>query len=346
MTILVLLAAALAPSLSVSMISMPEVIRIRDTWLLTVLALGAVWLAFAGEVWLALMALWYLIGWRSPARHAGLLTWVAIGATWFMLRSLPPWAWTWLPWAWLTIAAIHVARCAWLAWCMPSPYERRALFGLWRTKAWQGSPAITAIFFALVAPFCPWWGWPVLGLGLYLTWSWLAFIGVATGLAVLYPAWAGWLVASVTLVLATWAISWAYDVKLFEWTPRGDSFDSVIARLTVWVLLVQAWWAGPRWLGRGAYALDPELRRWSSRSKRELPTGESSVEPLQHLYEYGALGILAVGFLGLRLSSGFACGDPWTAALAASAVISLGHYPCRQPAIGLVVLTLAAGVIR
>ena len=64
MTILIALAAALAPALPISMISVRELARIRDRWLLGTLALGTVWLALH-EPWLALMAVWYLCRWSS-----------------------------------------------------------------------------------------------------------------------------------------------------------------------------------------------------------------------------------------------------------------------------------------
>ena len=342
--LLVALAAGIAPASPISMIAVRELSKLKDRWLLVTLALGSTWLLTV-EPWLGVMGWWHVFRWTSPATLPGLTTWTAIGATWFLLRSMPPWAWDWLPWAWLLIAAGHVAWCAVLAWS-PNPHARRPLFGLWRTKASQGSPAITALYFALVAPFCPWWGWPVLALGLYLTWSWLALIGVAVGLSVLYPAWA-WLPASLLAsVLAVWFLSWARGIKLFEWTPRGDSFDSVINRLIVWVLIVRGWWHGPRWLGRGPYSLEPELRRWSSRCWIELPNGEACCDPLHHLYEYGLVGILAgCAFVLPALSSG-QLGDPWLASLCAGLAVSLGHYPMRQPAIGLVILTCAAAVVR
>ena len=343
--LLVALGAALAPALPTRMISTRELSRIRDQWLLGTLALGTVWLAWY-EPWLAIMGAWHLFKWRSPAALPGLVTWGAIGATWFLLRSMPGWAWDWIPWAWLLIAAGHVGFCVYFNVTTTSPYQRKPLFGWWRTKATQGSPAITALYFALMAPFCPWWGWPILAVGLYLTWSWLAFIGVGVGMAMMYPAWAGWIVGAVALVLWTWMLSWLGKIKLFEWTPRGDSFDSVVNRLIVWILIVQAWWHGPRLLGRGPYSLEPELRRWSSRCWIELPNGEACNDWLQHGYEYGLLGMAALALVGWRLAPHLALGDPWSAAVVAFATMALGHYPGRQPAIGLVGLTCMAAVVR
>lgn len=354
MTALIALAAALAPAMSISMISVQELTKLRAYWLLGVLALGSAALLFY-EPWLGLMGCWYAIRWRNNGErdneHPGLITWLAIGGSWFLLRSLPASAWTVIPWAWLGVAGYHVWKCLVIAWTKPSPYARRPLWGLWRTKAAQGSPAITAIFFALVSPFCPWWGWPILLVGLYLTWSWLAFAGVAAGLMVMHPHMTPYLLTSGLIVGLLWFASWRTGKKLFEWTPRGDSFDSVINRLILWWLIVRFWWrpaagAPQRMLGYGAYSLEKELTRWSHRCWIELPTGEACCDPLQHLYEYGLLGWAAVGLLGGHLLLRGQFGDPWTAAVAAGAVMSFGHYPFRQPAIGVVVLTCMAGVLR
>ena len=352
MSVLIALAAALAPAMSIPMVSYWEMTKLRSWWLVGTLALGSLWLLWH-EPWLGLMGLWFVIRWRAdPARdsyHPSLITWAAIAGGWFLLRGLPGWAWTAIPWVWLAIMVWHVWRCVRCLWTDRKPYERRPLGNIWRTKATQGSPANTALFFCLCAPFCPWWLWPVLGLGLYITWSWLAFVGVAAGLMVLHPSAAPWLLLTGMVVLAAWFISWRTGRKLFEWTPRGDSFDSVINRLIVWYLIVTAWWAGPRWLGRGPYTLDKELSRWSTRCWIELPTGEAFCDPLQHLYEYGLLGTLGVvAFAVPLLHRWFGGGgpDPWTAAAIAGFVIAWGHHPHRHPTIALMLLTIYAGVGR
>ena len=344
MIFLIAVAAALAPALPISMISLRELAKIRDWWLRAVLLLGSLWLLTV-EPWLGLMGFWYGWRWRSPSEHPGLVTWVAIGATWGLLRTLPAGAFAWIVTGWLILMVLMVIQCALTAWYTPSPYARRAMFGLWRTKATQGSPAITAMFFALMLPFTPWWLMPVLLVGVYLTWSWNAMLGISVALAVLYPAWAGIIAATGTLVLGTWFLSWHLGGKWFEWTPRGDSFDSVINRLILWWLIAQAWWRGPRIFGRGPYSLEPELRRWSARCWIELPNGEACCDPLQHLYEYGLVGAVAVGVFAIHMWLASGLGDPWSAALGAAGIMAWGHYPFRLPAIGLVVLTVAAGVL-
>jgi hypothetical protein len=160
--------------------------------------------------------------------------------------------------------------------------------------------------------------------------------------------------------VATWYVRrFTYrGERWLEWTPRGDSFDSVINRLIVWYLIAEAWWDGPRLLGRGPYSLEPQLRIWATRCWIETPNGEAHVEWAQMLYEYGVLGLLAVGCLvgrvlyfggpdgggGLHVGG---LGDPYTAAFLAGLVMSMAHWaPARHPAVALVVLACAAGALR
>src|SRR6185295_4670004 len=67
-TFLVALAAALAPSMSIAMISTPELTKLKTWWLLGVMWLGAGCLLLH-EPWLGVMAVWYCIKWRSIAEH-------------------------------------------------------------------------------------------------------------------------------------------------------------------------------------------------------------------------------------------------------------------------------------
>jgi hypothetical protein len=168
-SLLVALGAALAPGAPIPFVATRYLAAIRDLWIRCVLALGALALGWAGEWWLALIALWFTLRFKSPDQHASLLTWVAIGATWFGLRSIPAWGWTYLPWVWLAIMTGQVALIVYRQYQLPRdhPFFNRATLGnIKRVNATHGSPAITALSFALTAPFCPWWLWPVLGVGL------------------------------------------------------------------------------------------------------------------------------------------------------------------------------------
>jgi hypothetical protein len=347
----------LAPALPIPLVSVRHLAAIRDIWLRGVLLLGALALAWHGDVWLACMACWYVCRWRSTDLHASLITWVAIGATWYGLRSLPAWAWDYIPYVWLAIMVGHVGMMLYMQATLPKDHpfwSRKTLLEIKRVKSTLGSPAISAISLALMAPFCPWWLWPVLAVGLYITWSWLAFIGVAVGLAWTYPHYAPHAFVAITSLLAAWVLTWhlrRFHVKgerIFEWVPRGDSFDSVINRLIVWWLIAQAWWTGGhRLLGQGPYALEPQLRRWASQCWIETPNGEAHVEWAQVLYEYGLLGLAGAAALAAHVLSHGHLRDPVTAAFLAGLVMSFAHWaPARQPAVALVVLACAAGALR
>ena len=182
-----LLSSAL-PANRVPMVAMRELATARDRWLLTVLTLGTVWLAHAGMLWLALIGLWHLCRWRDQSLHASLLLWVSIGATWALARNIPPDWFTLIIWAWLAGAAWQAFLCIRSAIKDDWSVIKRPSLGH-RTKGSLGSPVLTAMFFAIIAPFCPWWGWPILAAGLYITWSWTAFIGVAISMAWMYPRW-------------------------------------------------------------------------------------------------------------------------------------------------------------
>jgi hypothetical protein len=356
-SLLVALGAALAPGAPIPFVATRYLAAIRDLWIRCVLALGALALGWAGEWWLALIALWFTLRFKSPDQHASLLTWVAIGATWFGLRSIPAWGWTYLPWVWLAIMTGQVALIVYRQYQLPRdhPFFNRATLGnIKRVNATHGSPAITALSFALTAPFCPWWLWPVLGVGLYCQWSWLSFIGVVVGMSWAYPAYTpcafAFLVALMGLWVGTWYARWfTYrGERWFEWVPRGDSFDSVINRLIVWWLIAHAWWTGKhRLLGHGPYSLEPVLRRWATQCWIETPNGEAHVEWAQMLYEYGLCGLVAVGALCVRVVYAGQLGDPFAAAFMAGATMSMAHWaPARHPAVALVVLTCAAGALR
>ena len=328
---------------------------IRDVWLRAVLALTALWL-LPREPWLALMALWFTVRWVTPAQMPSLVTWTAIGATWFALRALPAWAWSALPPVWLAIMCAHVAILLHRQGTLPAEHpahDRPTAFGVLRLPAPHGSPAITALALALMAPFCPWYLWPILALGLYITWSWLAFIGVAVGLAWIYPALAGWALGGVGALLSLWVLTWyvrrfhARGQRWFEWTPRGDSFDSVLARLILWYLIPRAWWQGPRWFGHGPRTLDDALKRWAARCWIETPNGEAHVEWAQMLYEYGVVGLAAVVCLVVRVVAYSHVADPYAAVFISGLVMTFAHWaPARQPAVALVVLACAAGALR
>jgi hypothetical protein len=331
------LLVALAPALRIPMISPASMIRARDAWLRGVLACGIVALLPTAP-WLSVMGGWFLWRWRGVDLLPSLVTWAAIGATWFLLRAMPAGVWAYLPWAWLALAGVQTAVMAW------SVYRH----GPHRATGTLGSPACTALFLALVSPFAPWWAWPVLALGLYLSWSWLALIGVAVGLVWSAP-WTALLSLPVFVMAGlVWAASNRNKTGRARWlmerTPRGASLSPVRGRLLVWLLATREL----TWGGHGPGSMAVAVKRWAARyGLRGMPQGgEGHMELLQMAYEYGALGIVAIALFVGQVALSLRLGDPWSAACVIGLVLSLGHWPMRLPPVAVVWFAISAGVMR
>lgn len=350
---LIALAAALAPGNIVMIVAQRDLARARDRWLLATLGVGSVWLAFHGALWLALLGLWYVCAWREETQRSSLIVWAGIGASWFLLRSMPDSAWTYLPWAWLLLACAQVVACVWMAWKTEFPKDNRRRLG-WRTKGTLGSPVITGIFLAVTFPFAPFWLWPVYAVGVWLTFSFTTFVGIALGAAWLFPGSAIYSAGVLALLLWTMWQSKRHsgDVvgtatfasqRLLEATPRGDSVDGWWGRLLADQLLIAEWWAGGRrWLGQGPGSAGKAVQQWNSMQARELPNGEAHCDGLQLLYEYGLLGLgAALAFAG-GVVPHLALGDAWSAAWIVTIAISLIHWPLRHPAIAMLFLAVSA----
>jgi len=331
---ILLLAVALVPLLPLDYVSGRLIAHARSLWLLGLLTVGIVWVAQT-ELWLALIGLCFLMRWPQhkdpPTLLPSIIQWTAVGASWALLLTIPK---AWLevvPWAWL----------AWAGWQCALIIANRLKWG-GRQKGTLGSPVITALYLALVSPFCPWWGWPLLGTGLGLVSSFLALAGVGIGLVWLYP----FLAVPGAILGATGAILWCWSPtvggrRLLEWTPRGDTWDSEVARWRGWRLICHH--GTERWLlGHGPGSMEPSLLRWGSRYDMELTWGEGFNEVLQVYYEYGVLGLLAVGAFCWRVVPHLALGDAWSAAWLVGAVLSLGHWPLRHSSIGLTFLVISA----
>ena len=335
---LIALAAALAPLIPLPIVTGRLVADARARWLLGVLTVGIVWLA-PRELWLALIGLWYLIRWPAEGNEGkwlgSLLQWIAVGVTWALLLQIPAAAWPWLPWAWLAVAGWQVWQTAASRWRWGG-----------RQKGSLGSPVITSLYLALVAAFCPWWGWPVLALGLALVSSMLAFVAVGAALVWLWPGL--WLAGAAGGLAVALLWCWSPVVagqRLLEWTPRGDTVDSVISRARGWQLIIHHGRA--RWLlGHGPMTMEPSLLKWGSRYDLELCWGEAFNEPLQVFYEYGVLGLAAVAAFCWRVVPHLTLGDPWSAAWVAGGVLAMGHWPLRHPSIALPWIAISARLVQ
>ena len=331
------LAVAAAPLIPLDFVSGRLMAHARSIWLLGLLTVGIVWLA-PRELWLALIGLWFLIRWAKaadpPALLPSLVQWIGVGASWALLLAVPLTWLVWAPWGWLAIAG----------WQSGTLIARKAHLG-GRQKGTLGSPVLTALYLALVSPFCPWWGWPLLGAGLTIIWSYQAWVAVAAGLIWLYPG--TWPLAAAGGVLV--AMLWAWSPmlagqRLLEWTPRGDTIDSLVARWRGWQLILhhgRAHWL----LGAGPLTMEPALLRWGSRYDLELCWGEGFNELLHFWYEYGMLGVVAVGAFLWRVAPHLELRDPWSAAWVVGLVLTQAHWPLRHASIGLPWLAISAKLV-
>lgn len=334
------LAVGLLPANPIRVVARPEMAAARDRWLRALLLLGGAWLATRGEVWLAVLAIWVLCRWRDIGLHPTLVFWASVGATWGLLRTLSASAFEWIAWGWLVIAAAHVMLCVQTWYRNGAKITRRG-------KGLLGSPVLTSFLFVLVAPLCPWWGWPVLAVGLLVTCSWTAFLALGVVALWMIPSHAPFVVVPIlaAALLRAWNPT-IRGVRLWEWTPRGDSLDAVTERLTMSRLLLWGWWTGQhRWLGLGPGTAERAGQQWGSRCRVTLPVGEAHNDPLQALYEYGLVGAVAMIAFVVPILLQLRLGDPWSAAWVAGAVISLVHWPWRHPALGLMLLAISARLL-
>ena len=333
---LVLLGLIGAPALPITQVSPTQLERVRDWVLLSILGIGSLWL-WTSAPWLSVMGLWFMAQWRTEVSMPAVLLWVAIGALWFLLREIPSDWWSWIAWGWLAVAGWQIGVVMIRRWRLGG-----------RQKGTLGTPVITALFLALISPFCPWWGWPVLILGLGLTWSWLAFLGVGIGMIWLAPR------SSILVALASAGVAllwwWNPQVgrwKLLEWNPRGDSLDPWIGRWAVWRIIPAELTRERAWVfGLGPGTLDQRLMEWGSRGSPFVPPTEAHCDPLQHLWEYGLVGLVAAGLFIAPIVPRLRFGDPWSAAWLVGLVLSLGHWPFRNPLIGPVWMGMSAYLVR
>ena len=354
MTLLVAFLAAIIPFNAVPIVTNQAMAQARDRWLLCVLALTVLWLVVTGTYWLALMGLWFVLEW--PRRGSTLLEhmvpWIAIGASWFMLRAIPDWCWEYIAEAWVVAAIWQSWLCVWNYWRMEWPKDNRPRLGN-RTKGSFGSPVLTGIALSAMVPLSPVWLFPLVLPGVYLTFSFTCLLGISIGLAWMYPPttlplFLGLLVLTLSMLFAK---RQEYDVvgkanwrnqRLMEWSPRGDSVDGWGARLILDRLVWAELWGHRQWRGFGPGTVTDKARQWGSRANRELLSGEVHHDALQHVYEYGVIGALAIVAFVVPIAMHLRVGDPFSAAWLVLLVVSMIHWPARHPALGLMWLAISA----
>jgi hypothetical protein len=208
----------------------------------------------------------------------------------------------------------------------------------WRWRLPGCSSVETAMCLVLAAPFLSWWLWPGVIVGLLATRSLLALLALTGGTFVLIP-WAAWHILAGLL---------AFGLHMTLWGPRlRQRWHSIQGRLAgIALAILRLTWRGH---GRGSMARD--LRRWRSRQSIQrvpfdpddpwptmrdyappgwwLPLDSLFCEPIQVVYEYGAVGGLALAGLVTAFLWSFTWGSSWSAAGVTFGILSLGHAPAR-----------------
>src|SRR5689334_11551770 len=183
-TSFLVLIAALAPAWPIRQMALFELEPARDVWLRLTLFGGVLYLIASGEYWLACIGLWFVCRWQGTDQLASLVTWIAIGAGWFALRSAPSGLYHWLPTVWSLIAYYQVGVMLYRL----KDYRALRRIGESRPRIMLGSAAAGSMFFALLAPLAPVWALPAVALGLVGTCSWLAFLASGAALLWLHPS--------------------------------------------------------------------------------------------------------------------------------------------------------------
>ena len=282
----------------------------RDRWLAGTITVTIIWLATQEPV-LAVAALAAVAQWQGPAQVPALIVWAAILGMWFLVAALPTSGAPWLRWGFAAAAVLHAGVCAaqrlWLL------THGRPL-GAYHVLGLLGHRTFAAGAMVLTLPFTwPWLTIPVLG-GLLITESWLGWVAAAAALSVLAPWTVG--VGAILCAVVLW-VPWVWH--------RHSLLDSVRVRLGTYRVL----WRALTWRGRG-----PGSAEWLMNRSNAPHAGLAHCEPLVYAVEYGAVGVLAMALLLVRVVPHLRIGDPWSAAVVGGLILMLGSTPAHVPQLG------------
>jgi len=135
--------------------------------------------------------------------------------------------------------------------------------------------------------------------------------------------------------------------RWLEYTPRGDSLDSLRQRITVNKLLLYsftnpAWWP----FGHGPRSMEKQVMRWATKiGAAKIPLGQVHADGLHMIYEYGLCGVAAIFILAVKVVPKLEFGDAWSAAVVAGVILGLASIPFRPVSVGLIWLVAVAVVV-
>ena len=203
---------------------------------------------------------------------------------------------------------------------------------------WPGGtlaqPAFLGAAVAAVLPLAPWWGVPVLGIGIVRSQSYLAALAVVLGLLVHFPGWWRAILIGTTMIAGLYLLFLA---------PKA--LTSTRGRLDVWG-------AGLADMNSGAWLVGYGPGGWGTRMWRyEGVIGEvftaAHHEPLQWLYETGLVGCLVlVAWMRQSVSILRRAEPRWRAAFASVAVLSCGFQVFHWPTVAPVMVLVLGGALH
>jgi hypothetical protein len=301
------------------------------------LLIGALFAACVVPAWGLLAAQaaawWWVRGW--VIRSGGLL-WPTATAVLFVGLQAPPWAvelgiYTALG---MGVAQSLLAVSQWRE--IPLLYLPGQVFGTIGHRTGLG------IYLGMLVPlgFSTEYGWAFLAAylpGLILARSSVGYAAAASGLLWVHPDL--WPVAVGSLMLG--AVH-----RFVKWNEghvkQRILSDALRARWTVWCVCL---WKAQRWpfwlIGHGGDSFHEDGRTWIYNHKLTEEYKEAHNDYVEFLYEYGVLGVVALVWYGYTIAPGVRLSDPFTGALIAMLVASLGNFPVRVASIvGLAALCL------
>lgn len=297
----------------------PALIFYLTPWLLWMPAACLMVAAHVGG-WLGVSVAYVtVLGWTTRTENAQwIAVYFALGVLFMTLvRRVPPQI---LRWGLLASAGLSIAVSLW----PESPWR----YGPFSQGAFQGAMV------AAVLPLAPIWAIPVLGGALLWSHSYMAGIAALTGLLVAHTRqWRGILMV-LTIVLV------GYTASGFK------SLGSGLERAETWRLglvdFPSAWLFGH---GPGSWA----TRMWGAWCP--CPPGEvwwaAHSEPLQWLYEAGAVGAVILALWLRSVLPGIVSGPAmWQGAAAAVLVLSLGLQVFHMPTIAPAMLLVLGGALH
>jgi len=203
---------------------------------------------------------------------------------------------------------------------------------------WPGGtlaqPAFLGAAVAAVLPLAPWWGVPVLGLGILRSQSYLAALAVLVGLLVHFPDWWRAILVSTALIVC---------VYLALYAPKA--LTSAGFRLDVWRaglvdMNLGAWLVG---YGPGGWG----TRMWRYEGLPGQVFAAAHHEPLQWLYETGLAGcLILVPWMRQSVSLLRQSGPRWRAAFASVVVLSCGLQVFHLPTLAPVMVLVLGGALH